>query len=151
MKNRPDLAQVYYPSHYNFLWYGSRTLFLLEITRQKNQTVPDVFQRIYSILADTYRNDVVKYFQANVRSDGASYDDFLGVNDTNIFGKAEPTGEDRIFSTAQAVNVLIGSFTYFDHDSQTLKWIHYDQQQLKIVQSMINKSILMFENRDRNK
>lgn len=141
MKNRPDLAQVYYPSHYNFLWYGSRTLFLLELARQQNRTVPDVFQRIYSVLADVYRNDVVQYFQENVRSDGSSYDDFLGINDTNLFGKNEPTGEDRIFSTAQAVNVLISSFTYFDQYSQTLKWIHYDQQQLKIVQSMINKSV----------
>ena len=53
----------------------------------------------------------------------SSYDDFLGVNDTDIFGKAEPTGEDRIFSTAQTVNVLLASFTYFNNSTGKLNWI----------------------------
>jgi hypothetical protein len=34
---RPDLAQVYYPSTFNFLWYASRTLFLIESEYQKMQ------------------------------------------------------------------------------------------------------------------
>lgn len=138
MKDRPDLAQVYYPSHYNFLWYGSRTLFLLELIRRQGQTLPDVFNQVYLTLADAYRNDVVKYFQGRVRSDSASYDDFLGVNDTSIFGKPEPTGEDRIFSTSQTINTLIASFTYFDSKSGKLQWISNDQ--LITVQQMINRS-----------
>jgi hypothetical protein len=141
MKNRPDLAQVYYPSHYNFLWYGSRSLFLLELARHQNQTIPDIFNRVYTVLADVYRNDVVIFFQKNVRSDQSSYDDFLGINDTNIFKKPEPTGEDRIFSTAQTVNILIGSFTYFDKTTGKLKWINYDEKQIEIIKIMINKSI----------
>ncbi|CAF1464669.1 unnamed protein product [Adineta ricciae] len=140
MKNRPDLAQVYYPSHYNFLWYGSRTLFLLELTRRQQKSLPDVFNRVYSLLADVYRNDVVKYFQEHVRSDQSSYDDFLGVNDTNIFGKAEPTGEDRIFSTAQTVNVLLASFSYLDASTGKLKWIN-GSKQIEIVQTMTNRSV----------
>jgi hypothetical protein len=141
MKNRPDLAQVYYPSNYNFLWYGSRSLFLLELAHHQNQTIPDVFNRVYSLLSDVYREDVVRFFQKHVRSDQSSYDDFLGINDTNIFGKSEPTGEDRIFSTAQTVNTLIASFTYFDQNSGTLKWINYDEKQLNTVKIMINKSV----------
>lgn len=141
MKNRPDLAQVYYPSEYNFLWYGSRTLFLLELSQHENKSLPDAFNRVYTVLSDVYRNNVVKYFQNHVRSDQSSYDDFLGINDTNIFGKSEPTGEDRIFSTAQTVNVLISSFTYFDKISGKLKWINYDIKQIETVKSMINKSI----------
>ncbi|CAF1219036.1 unnamed protein product [Rotaria sp. Silwood1] len=140
MKNRPDLAQVYYPSHYNFLWYGSRSLFLLELARRQGKTIPDIFNRVYSILADVYRNDVVKFFQDHVRSDKSSYDDFLGTNDTNIFGKLEPTGEDRIFSTAQTVNVLIASFTYLDTNTGKLKWI-MNEQQIDTIKIMINKSI----------
>jgi hypothetical protein len=140
MKNRPDLAQVYYPSHYNFLWYGSRSLFLLELALRENRTMPDIFNQVYAQLADVYRNDVVKYFQEHVRSDKSSYDDFLGINDTNIFGKSEPTGEDRIFSTAQTVNVLINSFTYFDKTSGKLKWIN-NEQQIDTIKIMINKSI----------
>ena len=142
MKTRPDLAQVYYPSEYNFLWYGSRTLFLLETTtRQQNRTLPDVFNRVSTLLSDAYRTSVVKYFQSHVRSDQSSYDDFLGVNDTNIFGKAKPSGEDRIFSTAQTVNTLIASFTYFDQTSGKLQWINVDQGELKTVQAMINHSV----------
>jgi hypothetical protein len=141
MKNRPDLAQVYYPSNYNFLWYGSRSLFLLELVRQQNQIIPDVFNHVYLLLANVYREDVVKFFQKNVRDDQSSYDDFLGLNDTTIFGKSHPTGEDRIFSTAQTVNILIASFTYLNKTTGKLKWIDYDEQQMKIIQLMINKSI----------
>jgi hypothetical protein len=139
MKNRPDLAQVYYPSHYNFLWYGSRSLFLLELARRQEQVLPDVLNRVYNILSDVYRSDVVKYFQENVHSDLSSYDDFLGINDTNIFGKPEPTGEDRIFSTAQTVNVLIASFTYLDKTTGKLKWIS-DDKQIDSIKIMINRS-----------
>jgi len=141
MKNRPDLAQVYYPSNYNFLWYGSRSLFLLELARHNNKSIPDVFNRVYTLLSDVYRTNVVEFFQKHVRSDQSSYDDFLGINDTNIFGKIEPTGEDRIFSTAQTVNTLIASFTYFDKNTGKLKWINYDEKQLETIQIMINKSI----------
>jgi hypothetical protein len=141
MKTRPDLAQLYYPSHYNFLWYGSRSLFLLELARHEEKSVPDIFNRVYNLLSDVYRNNVVEYFQKNIRSDQSSYDDFLGINDTNIFKKIEPTGEDRIFSTAQTVNVLINSFTYFDKTTGQLKWINYDEKQIEIIKIMINKSI----------
>ena len=140
MKDRPDLAQVYYPSHYNFLWYGSRTLFLLELARRQGKPLPDALNRVYTILSDIYRTDVLKYFQAQVRSDSASYDDFLGANDTNIFGKSEPSGEDRIFSTAQTVNTLIASFTYLDDKSKTLKWIA-DGKQIDSIKTMLNLSI----------
>lgn len=140
MKGRPDLAQVYYPSHYNFLWYGARTLFLLELVRQQGQTLPDVFNQVYSELADAYRNDVVKYFQQRVRSDSASFDDFLGVNDTNVFGKSAPTGEDRIFSTAQSVNVLLASFTHFNTTSGRLQWIS-NNQQIPTVKAMVDRSV----------
>ncbi|CAF1236922.1 unnamed protein product [Adineta steineri] len=139
MKDRPDLAQVYYPSHYNFLWYGSRSLFLLELARHQNKSLPDVLNRVYTVLSDVYRNDVVKYFQEHVRLDKSSYDDFLGTNDTNLFDKLEPTGEDRIFSTAQTVNVLISSFTYLDNATGKLKWIN--DRQIETIQIMVNKSI----------
>ncbi|CAF1597868.1 unnamed protein product [Adineta steineri] len=139
MKDRPDLAQVYYPSHYNFLWYGSRSLFLLELARHQNKSLPDVLNRVYTVLSDVYRNDVVKYFQQHVRLDKSSYDDFLGINDTNLFDKLEPTGEDRIFSTAQTVNVLISSFTYLDNATGKLKWIN--DRQIETIQIMVNKSI----------
>ena len=66
MNNRPDLAQVYYPSEYNFLWYGSRTLFVLQTTLQQNQTLPSVFTLVHTSLADAYRQDVVKYFEDQI-------------------------------------------------------------------------------------
>ena len=141
MNNRPDLAQVYYPSHYNFLWYGSRSLFLLENARREQRTLPDVFTQVYNTLADAYRNDAVLYFQQNVRSDSASYDDFLGINDTNLFGKSAPSGEDRVFSTAQTVNVLLASFTYFNRTSGKLTWISSTGEQIEKVKSMVNRSV----------
>ncbi|CAF0992576.1 unnamed protein product [Didymodactylos carnosus] len=126
MKDRPDLAQVYYPSTYNFLWYASRTLFILERARREQQKYPVVFDTVYDLLADAYRNHVLIIFKNTVHIDDDSlyyFEDFLGTNDTNIFDKQTPTGEDRLFSTAQAVNVLLASFTSFNSTIKQLQWI----------------------------
>jgi hypothetical protein len=128
---RPDLAQVYYPSTYNFLWYASRTLFLLtnELLPSQNRyadPLKSILAEAQAYLQDTFENYVTAELKQKAKYGGDQselyYDDFLGLNDTNLFGKQTPSGEDRIFSTSQAVNILIATWTYQHPTSKQLVW-----------------------------
>ncbi|RNA10229.1 transmembrane [Brachionus plicatilis] len=125
---RPDLAQVYYPSTYNFLWYTSRTLFLLE-NEFRSSSVPksigDVLTEAKSYLSKALEKEATNFFLAKAQRDHEGhifFEDFLGVDDTDIFGKKSSTGEDRIFSTSQAINTLLYTWTFYDQASKKLQW-----------------------------
>lgn len=97
--SRPDLAQVYYPSKFNFMWYASRTLFLIENQLQNNQQqlIGDL-QRILAeakgYLQVAFENRVSNLLLATAIKDSvdtAYFVDFLGLNDTNVFDKPSPS------------------------------------------------------------
>jgi hypothetical protein len=126
--SRPDLALVYYPSVYNFLWYTSRTLFLIEneLDNVSDLKLKGIFQEAKDYLSTAFEGAATDFLLKNVNYDEASkgtyFDDFLGLNDTNIFGKPTPSGEDRIFSTAQSINILIATWTYQNSTNKKLMW-----------------------------
>lgn len=142
--NRPDLMQVYYPSTFNFLWYSSRTLFLLqnEIDYIKNPQLRSILSEAKAYLQDAFENAATQRFFNEAKVDKNKhiyFEDFLGVNDTNILGQAKPTGEDRIFSTAQVVNTLIATWTYQNPSTGKLNWKSYTPQTVKsLVQSCLD-------------
>jgi hypothetical protein len=140
---RPDLAQVYYPSTYNFLWYASRTLFLL--TNQYNKyddmiarndlsdkefvqrlaSMQSVFLQAKSYLEDAFKTTATEYLFAKklTPQPGHTYfRDFIGLNDTTVFGKPVSNDEDALFTTAQAINILIATWTYQRLDNNQLAW-----------------------------
>lgn len=102
--SRPDLAQVYYPSKFNFLWYASRSLFLID-NELKKQTAPgfllnngssaanlkDILAEARVYLKNAFENDVTEFLlRSAVNSTDQSmtyFRDFLGLNDTDLFGK----------------------------------------------------------------
>ena len=87
---RPDLAQVYYPSRYNFLWYTSRTLFLLgnELKLDSdNQSVifkqlSELFQEVHSDLRTTFETTVTEFLLANQKKRGNGVQHTKKVNYT---------------------------------------------------------------------
>lgn len=156
--DRPDLAQVYYPSTYNFLWYASRSLFLIENEIEKfiyltkngrSEVYFDTFSGISEILLeaksflqDAFETKATEYLLKWQIQDGPGkthFRDFLGLNDTNIFGKPEPKNEDALFSTAQAINILIATWTYQRPDTNSLVWKDNTPNEVKqLVQSSVN-------------
>jgi hypothetical protein len=132
---RPDLALTYYPSVYNFLWYSSRTLFLLnsqfakydylkscdeeELIKNSEfmvnfKKLEPIYNQVKETLEDAFENTVTNDLNKWKRVDEKKqfyYCDFLGLNDTNIFGKPDPHEDDCLFSTAQAINILIATWT----------------------------------------
>jgi hypothetical protein len=142
---RPDLAQVYYPSTYNFLWYASRTLFLIENEMANYEhlranapsenamflrlmdALRDILMEAKGYLQDAFENEATHFFEHSVvytdssRSKGY-FRDFLGLNDTSIFGKPESSDDDALFSTAQAINTLISTWTFQNPQTKHLQW-----------------------------
>ena len=142
--SRPDLALVYYPSVYNFLWYTSRTLFLLEneLDNVLDVNLKKIFQEAKDYLTRAFEGTATDFLFKNVNYESSKetfFDDFLGLNDTNVFGKQTPSGEDRIFSTAQSINILIATWTYQNSTNKKLIWKNNVDQKVKdLVQTSIN-------------
>lgn len=162
---RPDLAQVYYPSRYNFLWYASRSLFLIESELKKfnQQKQSDSleeyftnFQKLEKILSESkkylqnaFENAVTRFLidsRINNRENETFFRDFIGLNDTNIFGRQEPQNDDAIFSTAQAINILIATWTYQCPKTQSLIWksntFNEVKQLVKTSVNWLNQNVL---------
>eukprot|EP00058_Branchiostoma_floridae_P009045 XP_002594533.1 hypothetical protein BRAFLDRAFT_87756 [Branchiostoma floridae] len=87
---RPDLVMTYYPSLYNFLWYSSRTLFLLQSNQDKLQDYPDCVKDVQQLLTTTFRYHVTHRLMSSAQTDKEKesfFDDFLGDGDKDILGK----------------------------------------------------------------
>ena len=126
--SRPDLALVYYPSVYTFFWFVSRSLFLLEndLNIVKDNKVKEILLIVRMKLRKTFENEVTDFFLENVKYENtlAYYEEFLGLSDR------PPTGEDRLCSTAQAINILIATWTY-QSESGKLKWKSNTDEKVK--------------------
>ncbi len=57
-----------------------------------------------------------------VSAEQTYFRDFIGLNDTNLIGQHVSHDEDALFSTAQAINILIGAYTYQNPQTKRLVW-----------------------------
>jgi len=115
---RHDLALLYYPPIYDFYWFVSRTLFLLDNNlQQADPAIQPFLKQIQDIFANTMRNAGtaqllnMSNLEKSFLQDYYHWDDFLGMNDINILGKPAPHYDDRLFSTSVAVNALLDTWT----------------------------------------
>ena len=127
---RPDFALTYYPSIYNFYWFTSRTLNLLQTYNGSKHSLPHPsLSRVMAVLTAALRGNATQDLlkRAKTDKDGLVYfEDFLGNADKNVEGmkntllsehlytslslfpgKTVKHGEDRVCSTAMAINTLL--------------------------------------------
>lgn len=113
---RPDFALTYYPSIYNFYWFTSRSLNLLQAYSSNGRSLPHpVLASVMATLSAALRGNVTADLlrRANTDKEGLIYfEDFLGNADKNILGEPVKHGEDRVCSTAMAINTLL--YTWMD-------------------------------------
>ena len=87
--NRPDLALTYYPSKFVFFWFTSRTLQLLKAASLSRKLpfsrMDDALYDLESYLRSNFTDALLK--EAIHDESVAYYDDFLGGDDKDIFGK----------------------------------------------------------------
>lgn len=91
--SRPDLALTYYPSLFNFYWFTSRTLYLLNSYAGREELPFPVLQEVKDRFTATMCSDATFDIlsHATVEENYVYFDDFLGVNDTNLFGMLKLT------------------------------------------------------------
>lgn len=124
---------VYYPPVTDFLWFTSRSVYLLNSV--DNLPYP-VMEQARDLLTAAMRGNgtdsILQMAQLDSTDNWVYWDDFLGDNDTNIFGTRENYAEDRLFTTAVAINALIDTWTY---ESSTCKreWISGTQKRSKAM------------------
>jgi len=109
--NRPDLALLYYPPIYDFYWFLSRTVFILN---SYNKTLPFVtLEKIRDKLTQVMRGNGTNQLLTSSIIDGnyIYWQDFIGQQDLGWFGEPNPHPDDRMFSTAVALNALYDSWT----------------------------------------
>ncbi|KAK3762468.1 hypothetical protein RRG08_009856 [Elysia crispata] len=138
MTGRPDLALVYYPSRVQVEWFISRSLAKLEDAAQKGPQPSPLLEFAYKTLKAALRVHVTQRLLEKAQEDAQNtvfFEEFLGMGDFSASGAAKKTGEDRIFSTAMALNVLINSWTRLDETKQALKWVADTPQNVKMTAS----------------
>lgn len=86
--SRPDLALTYYPSVYNFYWFTSRTLYLLQSHTSSalpHHALTRTLATLSAVMRGNVTADLLKRFKAG--EDGTVYfEDFLGANDRDLLG-----------------------------------------------------------------
>jgi hypothetical protein len=99
--SRPDIALVYYPSLYDFYFFVSRLVNLLESVQHQ---LPSSLQPSVLDFMNTVKLHVTDSLLHLVgeSDDGAHWDDFLGNGDWPVHHY-----DDRLFSTSLALNSLI--------------------------------------------
>uniref|UniRef100_A0A6B2KZS4 Uncharacterized protein n=1 Tax=Arcella intermedia TaxID=1963864 RepID=A0A6B2KZS4_9EUKA len=141
---RADIVLLYYPPIYNFYWFTARSLVAL---RNNTSSLP-ILDTVKNILQKTLEGTATQQI-LSLRVDDPSnpwtyWDDFLGNNDT-INGVVENSGEDRLYSTAIALNALMDIWSA-PTDSCKRQWLPNTPQEVKTVTTnaatFLNKYIL---------
>ncbi|EGG23300.1 hypothetical protein DFA_05432 [Cavenderia fasciculata] len=113
--NRADIALVYYPSIYDYGWFASRIVSLLE--EFEHPLYPSALEYAHDILLDALQQDVTDRLYHHVKLEIVEkkmyyfWDGFLGSQDTGASGNPLHNGDDRFMTTSIAVLTLIDTWT----------------------------------------
>lgn len=88
-------------------------------------------------MSDAFENSATQFLLSSAIRQ-SFFCDFIGLNDTDTFGRHEPSNDDCLFSTAQAVNILIATWTYQD---KTSKGLHWKKKTPSAVKSLVSSSV----------
>jgi len=113
---RPDVAILYYPSVYDFYWFVARVLSFLEKFSDKVDfnEMQETKTKFGKVLREIGTYQMLNLSKPDQDVNRVYWEDFLGLNDST------PTGEDRLFSTTLAINMLID--TWVNHTNGTIQW-----------------------------
>lgn len=132
---RPDVTILYYPSIYDFYWFAARVLSFLEKFSEEELKFPELLrtkEKFAKVLREKGVHHIVNLAKEEAETQRVFWEDFLGCNDSY------PTGEDRLFSTGLAINMLIDSWTNHTKTSSKIQWRNDTPAQ---IISFVEKSI----------
>ncbi|KAK7486103.1 hypothetical protein BaRGS_00022712 [Batillaria attramentaria] len=124
-KDSTELMMTSHPSLYQFYWQLARIVFEMENARQQKLEAFKPLEEFYDDVNIFLRVNVTAAILTEVQDGGlneqdgkplAYVDDFLGTADVDAKGK--PSGSDRLFSTATAINSLLSAWTVTTKDNK---------------------------------
>lgn len=92
-----------------------------------------ILEEARSYLKEAYEFTVTSFLlekRIEVDSKSVYFRDFLGLNDTDKRGRARPSNDDALFSTAQAINILIATWAT-QNKQGSLEWSAQAPQKVK--------------------
>ncbi|KAK6175567.1 hypothetical protein SNE40_014002 [Patella caerulea] len=122
---RRDLALTYYPSVFELYWFVARTVFLLNEKSKYSKLPHQDLETVLATLEPVLETHVTSKILTQAKPEGSNmlyFDDFLGDRDYDDNNHTLVKGDDRIFTTAMAVNTLISTWSIFDDKSSKLFW-----------------------------
>lgn len=103
----------------------------------------EIFIEAKSYLNETFEHVVTDFLLENQiktkSEDEVYFCDFIGQDDTNILGHKEPTDDDCLFTTAQAINILVATWTVHHKNSNKLEWKTTTPKYVEILMSQSTK------------
>eukprot|EP00386_Alphamonas_edax_P000556 GDKI01001729.1.p1 GENE.GDKI01001729.1~~GDKI01001729.1.p1 ORF type:complete len:493 (+),score=185.39 GDKI01001729.1:262-1740(+) len=129
---RPDIVLLYYPSVYNFMWMASRTYFQLNSLAASKCGLPPALQHSLDALRVVFEGTVTEWLLKEKQTQIAKgvfkktvtfgfWDDFLGNGDQHFDGQPSEKHQDRLFSTSQALNILLNVYAVHDKKTDSLR------------------------------
>jgi hypothetical protein len=100
-----------------------------------------VFMEARLYLDEALKNEATVFLHKNaikVFPDQTFFADFLGLVDRDRLGQTQPSYDDALFSTAQAINVLIATWTSQNPETGQLTWKKHTPL---VAKDLINTSV----------
>ena len=108
---RPDITLLYYPSLYDFFFFVGRLAALMQNNAAAFPT--QKLRDLAALFPGVMRKLIGEALWSSAGRDPNAFpahffwDDFLGLADKNLFGKEDPSYDDRMFSTSLALTALL--------------------------------------------
>eukprot|EP00386_Alphamonas_edax_P001715 GDKI01005145.1.p1 GENE.GDKI01005145.1~~GDKI01005145.1.p1 ORF type:complete len:730 (-),score=208.05 GDKI01005145.1:132-2321(-) len=125
---RRDLTMLYYPSIYNFMWMASRSYFQLNSHLHSECALPPLLHTAHTKLHPLFTETLTQWLMKEMQTQNAGqhtvafWDDFLGNGDEK-HGQPNEKHQDRLFSTAQAMNVLLNVWGVWDKQKGSFRML----------------------------
>ncbi len=101
-----------------------------------------IFMEARLYLDEALKNEATNFLYKSaikVFPDRTFFADFIGLADRDRFWNHKPNYDDALFSTAQAINILIATWTHQNPDSKQLVWKKHTPVSVKdLVNSSVN-------------
>ncbi|KAK3575711.1 hypothetical protein CHS0354_022342 [Potamilus streckersoni] len=143
---RRDLALLYYPSEFEFYWFVARTYAELRHFSKKGPLPHPIMRKVQDYLGESLKTSMTDAIMKSVKYHGNTmryFDDFLGNGDLDMNNKTVEYGEDRLYTTAMAINALLTTWTVYDDKNKSLVW---DADTPEEVQFTLAKSANFLQN-----
>uniref|UniRef100_A0A0B6ZJ42 Uncharacterized protein n=1 Tax=Arion vulgaris TaxID=1028688 RepID=A0A0B6ZJ42_9EUPU len=135
-----------FPSRYQLYWITAKIAFQLNTKQARTTKMFQFAENVVEPFVRVLRDKMTFSILQSITDDGLGQDgktrvyidDFIGIADVDDKGNKQVNGDDRIFSSAMAINALIATWTV-QHDNGMLEFVKDSGDPVRIaINSLAN-------------